>query len=82
MVDMSWVTVSTKVRRSVLEKARRYGINVSELLRKALEEEVRRRELEELASLAERVAEGLRKASAVYGEDYVARSVREDRAAR
>nr|WP_052886066.1 hypothetical protein [Thermoproteus uzoniensis] len=78
---MSWVAVSTKVRRSVLEKARRYGINVSELLRKALEV-VKRRELEELASLAERVAEGLRKASAAYGEDYVARSVREDRAAR
>ena len=25
-----WVTVSTKVRREVLEKAREYGINVSE----------------------------------------------------
>jgi len=40
-----YVTVSTKVRRELLEEARRLGINVSELLRKALEEEVRRRRL-------------------------------------
>jgi post-segregation antitoxin (ccd killing protein) len=43
---MSYVTVSTKVRRSLLEKARRLGINVSEVLRRALEEEVRKREAE------------------------------------
>jgi len=40
-----YVTVSTKVRRELLEEARRLGINVSELLRRALEEEVRRRRL-------------------------------------
>jgi len=43
---MSYVTVSTKVKRSLLEKARRYGVNVSEVLRRALEEEVRRKEVE------------------------------------
>jgi post-segregation antitoxin (ccd killing protein) len=43
---MSYVTVSTKVRKSLLEKARRLGINVSEVLRRALEEEVRKREAE------------------------------------
>jgi post-segregation antitoxin (ccd killing protein) len=43
---MSYVTVSTKVRRSLLEKARKHGINVSEVLRRALEEEVRKREAE------------------------------------
>lgn len=79
---MSWVTVSMKVRRSILEKARRYGINVSEFLRKALEEEVRRRELEELAKLAEVVAEGLRKAEAAYGVDHIWKSIREDRDSR
>jgi post-segregation antitoxin (ccd killing protein) len=42
---MSYVTVSTKVRRSLLEKARKHGINVSEVLRRALEE-VRKREAE------------------------------------
>jgi len=40
-----YVTVSTKVRRELLEEARRLGINVSEVLRRALEEEVRRRRL-------------------------------------
>jgi len=40
-----YVTVSTKVRRELLEEARRLDINVSELLRRALEAEVRRRRL-------------------------------------
>jgi len=44
----SYITVSTKVRREVVEKARRLGVNVSEVLRRTLEEEVRRRELENL----------------------------------
>ncbi|WP_434731260.1 type II toxin-antitoxin system CcdA family antitoxin [Thermogladius sp. KZ2Tp1] len=38
-----YVTVSTKVRRDVVERARRPGINVSELLRRVLEEEVEKR---------------------------------------
>jgi len=38
--------VSTKVKKSLLERAREFGINVSEVLRRALEEEVRRREVE------------------------------------
>ena len=40
-----YVTVSAKVRRELLEEARRLNINVSELIRRALEEEVRRRRL-------------------------------------
>jgi len=44
----SYITVSAKVRKEVVEKARRLGVNVSEFLRKTLEEEVRRRELERL----------------------------------
>ncbi|WP_155863413.1 type II toxin-antitoxin system CcdA family antitoxin [Acidianus infernus] len=46
-----WVTASTKVRREILEKAREYNINVSEVLRKALEEEVRKREEEKAREL-------------------------------
>jgi post-segregation antitoxin (ccd killing protein) len=42
-----WVTASTKVRREILEKAKEYNINVSEVLRKALEEEVRKKEEEQ-----------------------------------
>ncbi|BDB99817.1 type II toxin-antitoxin system CcdA family antitoxin [Saccharolobus caldissimus] len=46
-----WVTASTKVRREILEKAKEYNINVSEVLRKALEEEVRKKEEEQARRL-------------------------------
>ncbi|WP_054857636.1 type II toxin-antitoxin system CcdA family antitoxin [Vulcanisaeta sp. JCM 16159] len=75
----NWVTVSTKVRREILEKARRYGINVSEVLRKALEEEVMRRENEELIGLLKEASKELRKISEIYGDDFVVRSIRADR---
>jgi len=45
--------MSTKVRRSLLEKARKLGINVSEVLRRALEEEVRKRKVEALKVMDE-----------------------------
>jgi antitoxin CcdA len=48
---MSWATVSTKVKKEILEKARKYNINISEVLRQALEQEIARREEEE-ASLS------------------------------
>ena len=67
-----WVTVSTKVRREVLEKAREYGINVSELLRRALEEEVKRRE--EAKEAAIRIAGELK-----LSREEVARLIEEDR---
>ena len=40
------VTVSAKVRRELWEKARRYGINISEVIREALERKVREKEVE------------------------------------
>jgi post-segregation antitoxin (ccd killing protein) len=43
---MSYVTVSTKVKKEIVEKAKEYGLNISETLRKALEEEVRKKEIE------------------------------------
>jgi len=43
---VSYVTVSTKVKRGVVEKARMLGINISEFLRRKLEEDVEKRELE------------------------------------
>ena len=36
----SYVTVSTKVRREFVEKAKRLGINISEFLRRKFEEKV------------------------------------------
>jgi post-segregation antitoxin (ccd killing protein) len=43
---MSYATVSTKVKKEIVEKAKEYGLNISETLRKALEEEVRKKEIE------------------------------------
>ena len=50
-----YVTVSARVRRDLVEEARRLGVNISEFIRAALEEEVRRRKLSRLeARLRER----------------------------
>ena len=59
VVMSSYVTVSTKVRRELVERARELGVNVSEVLRRALEEEVRRRELELLERRLEEVSADL-----------------------
>ena len=42
MIDIlgSYVTVSTKVRKEAVEEVRRLGINISEFLRRKLEEKV------------------------------------------
>jgi len=69
------VTVSAKVPRELREKAAKLGINVNQLIRKALEEEVRRREREHLKGMAQEVSLILSKVSA---EDIV-KIVKEDR---
>jgi len=51
------VTVSVRIPRRLKEEAKRYGVNISEVARRALEEEVRRRKLEEAAAAARRVGE-------------------------
>jgi post-segregation antitoxin (ccd killing protein) len=56
---MSWVTVSTKVKKEILEKARKYNINISEVLRQALEQEIARREEEEARKSAEKISKEL-----------------------
>lgn len=55
-MSTEYVTVSARVSREVWEKAKRYGINVSEVVRKALEREVRRREVEWAISVMEEIA--------------------------
>ncbi len=70
-----YITVSAKVRRELLEEARKLNINISEVIRRALEEEVRRRRL---AMLEER----LRRKSDILSKidiDEVVRLIREDR---
>ena len=74
----SYVTVSTKVRREVVKKARMLGINISEFLRMKLEEEVKRRELE----LTKQKLDSLRDVLEALDVERIAEHVREDREAR
>jgi len=53
--------VSVRIPRELKEEAKRYGINISEVARRALEEEVRRRKLEEAMAVARRIGEILSK---------------------
>jgi antitoxin CcdA len=74
----SYVIVSTKVRREVVEKARMLGINISEFLRMKLEEEVKRRELE----LVKQKLDSLRDVLEAVDVERITGHVREDREAR
>jgi len=73
-----YITVSTKVRRRLKEEAERLGVRISEVLRRALEEEVKRRRLEELEKKLGEVGEALDRIDI----DRVVKSVREDREGR
>lgn len=73
-----YVTVSAKVRRELLEEARQLNINISELIRRALEEEVRRRKLMMLEERLRRKHSILAKIDV----DEIVRLIREDRETR
>ena len=78
-VTMSdYITVSTKVRRELKEEAERLGVRISEVLRRALEDEVKRRKLEELEEKLGEVGEALDRIDI----DRVVKSIREDRESR
>lgn len=74
----SYITISTKVRKEVVEKARELGMNISEVLRKTLEEEVRKRELEYLKKRLDELDGVLEKIDV----KEIARLIREDRESR
>jgi polyhydroxyalkanoate synthesis regulator phasin len=69
------VTVSTKIPKQLKEKMQRYKIKPAKLLRKALEDEVKKREVAELKTEIERLKPTLDKISM---EDIV-KGIREDR---
>jgi antitoxin CcdA len=54
---LGYVTVSARIRRELYEKLKRYGIVVSDVIRRALEEEVRMREEEEVAKMLDKAQE-------------------------
>jgi post-segregation antitoxin (ccd killing protein) len=70
-----YTTVSTKISQELKEKMKELKIKPSRLLRKAIEDEIRRKEAEKLKEEIERVKPVLDK---VNMEDVV-KSVREDR---
>jgi post-segregation antitoxin (ccd killing protein) len=72
------VTVSTKIPKQLKEKIDRLKIKPSRLLRKALEDEIKRRETQELKEEIEKLKPILEKISI---EDIV-KSIREDRDSR
>jgi post-segregation antitoxin (ccd killing protein) len=71
----SYVTVSTKVRREIVERARRLGINISEFLRKKLEEEVENREFELIKKRLEEIRDVIEKIDI----ERIVKHIREDR---
>ena len=68
-------TVSTKIPQELKEKMKRLKIKPAQLLRKAIEDEIKRREAEELKEMINKLKPALDKVSI---EETVA-SIREDR---
>jgi len=73
-----YVTVSVKVRRDLVEKDRALGVSIPEVVGKAIEEEVRRRELELVKKRLESVKDLLDQVDI----DRVVKSIREGRESR
>ena len=69
------VTVSTKIPKQLKEKIQRLRIKPSKILRKALEDEVKKREMEELKEEINKLKPVLEKVSM----DDIVKSIREDR---
>jgi len=58
---VGYVTISARIKRELYEKLRKYNVSVSDVIRRALEEEVRRREEEELRRKLKEAQEILKK---------------------
>ncbi|MDT7892251.1 MAG: type II toxin-antitoxin system CcdA family antitoxin [Thermoproteota archaeon] len=73
-----YVTVSAKIRRELLDEARRFNINISELIRSTIENEVRRRRL----MLLEEKLKGKKEILDKINIEDIVRLIREDREAK
>ena len=72
------VTVSAKIPKQLKERMRQLKIKPSKILRKALEDEVKKREMEELKQEINKLRPILEKVSM----DDIVKSIREDRESR
>jgi hypothetical protein len=75
---MGYVTVSAKIPRELKELLDKYGIKPGPVIRRALEEEVKKKILEEIEKKALQLS---KKVSHIPDEE-IARIIREDREAR
>lgn len=75
---MDSVVITVRVPRDLKDKIGRYGISVSKVVRRALEEEVERRRLDEARKAADRIGELF----ARIPEKEIVESIREMRGAR
>ena len=73
-----YVTISVKVPIEIKEKLERYGIKPSELLKRVIYEELRKREAEELEREINELKDLLNK----FTGEFIERSIREDRESR
>jgi len=74
-----WKTISTQIREEEYKKAKALSINISEVLRKALREEIKRREEEKRLEAIKRLGELLEKTGATSEENIkIIREIREE----
>jgi post-segregation antitoxin (ccd killing protein) len=74
-----WKTVSIQVREEEYKKAKELGINISEVLKKALREEIKRKEEEKRLEAIKRLGELLEKTGATPEENIkIIREIREE----
>jgi predicted DNA-binding protein len=73
-----YITVSIKLPLEVKERLERLGLKPSELLRRAIERELRRAEVEEVKREVEEMQDLFRR----FSREFVVESIREDREGR
>jgi len=73
--DMEYTTVSAKIPKSLKEKLKEYNIKPGPVIRKALEEEVRKRILVEIEEKAKKLSSALKEIE----DEEVVKLIREDR---
>ncbi len=72
---MSYVTIAVRIPRELKELLDRYGIDLGEVIRRALEHEVKRRIVKE----AERELQDVIDKISMISDEEIARLIREDR---
>jgi len=70
-----YVTVSVKIPRELKEKLERYGIKPSKLLKKAIMEELKRREIQDLEKMRAELSDIIAK----FSKEFIVKSIRKDR---